>query len=476
MSFTSLNPATGQVIASHPTWTAAQLDAALARAAQAQQEWRAVDFGRRAELLSQVATLLREQTGTLAVIATQEMGRPLSEARGEVEKCALVCDYYAVHGEPFLELERIPSDAGKSYVRYDPVGVVLGVMPWNFPYWQVFRFSAPALMAGNAVVLKHAPNVQMCAQAIEQVFVAAGLPPGLFTQLPIEVELIERVIAHPAVQAVAVTGSERTGRSVAALAGAHLKKVLLELGGSDPFVVLADADLDLVLPRAIQARFANAGQACIAAKRFIVVPEIAEAFVHGFQQRIATLKVGDPANEHTQIGPLARADLRDQLHRQVESTLAAGGKALIGCQPLPGRGFFYAPSLIDQLPEGCEARQEELFGPVAAVIRARDEEDALRIANETRFGLGASVWGHDYQHAEHFALRIEAGCCFVNGIVKSDPRLPFGGIKASGYGRELSFHGIREFCQARTVWVRDGWTPGTDRRRGDRRRGDRRLT
>lgn len=476
MPFSSLNPANGQLIASYPSWTADQLDAALARSAEVQQQWRALDFGRRAELLSQAATLLREQSGSLAVIATQEMGRPLAEARGEVEKCALVCDYYAVHGEPFLEEEYIPSDAGKSYVRYDPLGVVLGVMPWNFPYWQVFRFAAPALMAGNAVVLKHAPNVQRCAQAIEQLLIDAGLPAGLFTQLPIELELVERVIAHPAVQAVAVTGSEGTGRRLAALAGAHLKKILLELGGSDPFVVLADADLDLVVPRAIQARFANAGQACIAAKRFIVVPEVAEAFVHAFHHRIAALKVGDPANEHTQVGPLARADLRDVLHRQVESTLAAGGKALVGCEPMPGKGFYYAPSLIDHVPAGSPARQEELFGPVAAVIRARDEEDALRIANETRFGLGASVWGRDYHRAEAFALRFEAGCCFVNGVVKSDPRLPFGGIKASGFGRELSFHGIREFCQARTVWVRDGWTPGTERRRGDRRRGERRLT
>lgn len=475
MSFTSINPANGQLIATHPSWNTEQLDGALARAAQAQRAWSVLDFGQRAELLSQVATRLRDQASALALLATQEAGRPVAEARGEIAKCALACDYYAVHGEPFLEEERIPSDAGRSYVRYDPLGVVLGVMPWNYPFWQVFRFAASALMAGNAVLLKHAPNVQLCAQAIERVLLEAGLPEGVFTHLPIEVALVERVIAHPAVQAVAVTGSERTGRAVAALAGAQLKKVALELGGCDPFVVLADADLDQVVPRAIQARFGNSGQACIAAKRFIVVPELAEAFVQALQPRIAALKVGDPAGEHTQVGPLARADLREQLHRQVEATLAAGGKALLGCHPLEGRGFFYAPSLIDRVPAGAEARREELFGPVAVVIHAADEEDAIRIANETRFGLGASVWSRDYERAEQLALRIESGCSFVNGVVKSDPRLPFGGIKASGFGRELSFHGIREFCQARTVWIRDGWAPGTERRRGDRRRGDRRT-
>lgn len=475
MPFTSLNPADGQVFATHATWTADQLDHALQRAAQAQQAWRSVDFGARAELLSEAATCLRAQAEALAALATREMGRPLAEARGEIEKCALVCDYYAVHAEPFLEDEFIPSDAGKSYVRYDPMGLVLGVMPWNFPFWQVFRFAAPALMAGNAVLLKHAPNVQLCAQAIERVLAEAGLPAGVFTQLPIEVELVERVIAHPAVQAVAVTGSERTGRTVAALAGAQLKKVVLELGGSDPFVVLDDADLELAAARAVQARFGNSGQACIAAKRFIVLPRIAEAFVDALQTRIAALKVGDPAADAIQVGPLARADLRELLHQQVQQTLAAGAQARVGCAPLPGPGFFYAPSLIDHVPAGSTARLEELFGPVAAVIRARDEDDAVRIANETRFGLGASVWSHDYQRAEQLALRIDAGCSFVNGVVKSDPRLPFGGIKASGFGRELSFHGIREFCQARTVWVRDGWASGAERRRGDRRRGDRRL-
>ena len=475
MSLTSQNPATGQTVASFEPWTATQLDAALEQARNAQQAWRALSFAQRADALSEVANLLRERSSVLAELATQEMGRLFSEAQSEVEKCALVCDYYAVHGEPFLEPEPIPTDAGKSYVCYQPLGVVLGIMPWNFPFWQVLRFTAPALMGGNVVLLKHAPNVQQCAQAIERLLQDAGLPVGVFTNLPIEVDLIERVIAHPAVQAVTVTGSERTGRAVAALAGAHLKKIILELGGSDPFIVLADADLDLAVSRAVQARFTNCGQACIAAKRFIVVPQIADAFVAALVERVSQLRVGDPMDAATQIAPLARDDLRTQLHEQVQATLAAGAQALIGCHAIEGPGYFYAPSVIDKVPPHAVARQEELFGPVAAVIRALDEADAVRIANETRFGLGASIWSRNYEHAEAVALRIEAGLTFVNGIVKSDPRMPFGGIKASGHGRELSFHGIREFCQAKTVWIREGWKPGTERRRGDRRRGDRRT-
>ncbi len=349
-------------------------------------------------------------------------------------------------------------------------------MPWNFPFWQAVRFVAPALMSGNGVALKHAPSVQGCAQALETLLRDAGVPEGVFTNLPIEVDLVSVAIAHPAVQAVAMTGSERTGRIVAGLAGSQLKKTVVELGGSDAFVVLADADLELAVSRAVQSRFNNAGQACIAAKRFILVPQIAEAFVEALKAKVSALKVGDPTEHGTQIGPLARRDLRDELHRQVQATLAAGAKAVLGCHPLEGPGFFYAPSILDHVPAGCLARQEELFGPVAVCIRARDEADALAIANETRFGLGASIWSRDYARAEQMTGHLQAGLTFVNGVVKSDPRLPFGGIKASGFGRELSFHGIREFCQAKTVWVRDGWTPGQERRRGDRRRGDRRIT
>ncbi len=476
MSLISINPANGQVIATHQAWDLPQLEHALARSGAAQPAWQGLGFAARADILSQVGTLLRGRLGTFAQLISAEMGKPLAEARAELEKCALNCEYYAVHAEPFLDDERIPTDAGKSYVRYEPLGVVLGVMPWNYPFWQVIRFVAPALMGGNAVVLKHAPNVQQCAAAIESLLLEAGVPEGIFANLPIEVALVEATIAHPAVQAVAMTGSERTGRIVAGLAGAHLKKVVLELGGSDPFVVLADADLELAVSRAIQSRFSNAGQACIAAKRFVLVPAIADAFVEAFVNKVALLRVGDPTLEGTQVGPLARADLRDELHRQVEATVSAGGKALLGCRPLEGAGYFYAPSVIDHAPPGCVAREQELFGPVAVCIRAQDEADAIAIANETRYGLGASIWSRDYEHAEQLALQVHAGLTFVNGVVKSDPRLPFGGVKASGFGRELSFHGIREFCQAKTVWVRDGWTVGQERRRGDRRRGDRRIT
>ena len=311
-------------------------------------------------------------------------------------------------------------------------------------------------MAGNAVALKHAPNVQQCAEALAKLFVESGFPKSLFSNLQIEVDLVEQAMAHPAVHAVAMTGSERTGRSVAALAGTYLKKCVLELGGSDPFIVLADADLEFTLDRAVQSRFSNAGQACIAAKRFIVVPEIAERFVEGLVARVANLKVGDPLDAETSVGPLARADLRTQLHEQVKRTLEIGGVSLLGCQTMNGPGYFYTPSVIDHAPTDSPARQEELFGPVAVVVRAQDEADALRIANETRFGLGASIWSRDTERAERLLSEIQAGLTFVNCIVKSDPRLPFGGVKASGFGRELSFHGIREFCQARTIWISHG--------------------
>lgn len=459
MSLVSKNPATGQHVTQYNSWDATTLAENLARAERNQQDWKQLSFVQRGQLLKHIATRLRANEEPLARLATQEMGKPIHESRAEVLKCAMICDFYADHAEGFLSTLNEKTDAVKSYVRYEPLGIILAIMPWNYPYWQVVRFCAPALMAGNAVVLKHAPNVQQCAEALVQLMVDAGLPKGLFSNLQIEVDLVEQVVAHPAVQAVAVTGSERTGRTVAALAGAHLKKTVLELGGSDPFIVLADADLDFTLDRAVQSRFGNAGQACIAAKRFIVVPEIADRFVSGLVDRVSKLKVGDPLLPDTQLGPLARADLCDQLHDQVMSTLQAGGKALLGCKPIEGPGFFYAPSVIDHVPAYAVARQEELFGPVAIVIRAKDEHDALKIANETRFGLGASIWSRDTARAEALLEQVQAGMAFVNNIVKSDPRLPFGGIKASGFGRELSFHGIREFCQARTVWV--SHTPGS---------------
>ena len=405
-------------------------------------------------MLRNVSLHLHAQRDLYAAIITREMGKPLREARAEVEKCTTVCDYYAQHAEEFMRAEPVESDAGKSYIAHYPLGVVLAIMPWNFPFWQVFRAAAPALMAGNAVVLKHAPNVPQCALAIEAIFHECGLMEGLFTALMIEVEQAAVAIASPHVHAVTLTGSEAAGRKVAALAGQHLKKCVLELGGSDPFIVLHDADLELTVNMAVASRFLNCGQSCIAAKRFIVAPQIADEFLRQFKTKVEALKLGDPMDEATQIGPMARLDLRDELHQQVTDSIAQGAVAATGCKPVEREGFFYPPSILDHVTANTRAYREELFGPVAIVIRATDEQDALRIANETRYGLGSSIWSRDTARAEQLASHIQAGCTFINGMVKSDPRLPFGGIKASGYGRELSRLGMLEFVNAKTVWIR----------------------
>ncbi|MDD5301043.1 MAG: NAD-dependent succinate-semialdehyde dehydrogenase [Gallionella sp.] len=454
MPFASLNPATNQVIQTHASWDSGRLEQALENAHSAQQAWAHTTFARRAEVLREVANQLRAQRDQYATLITREMGKPLREARAEIEKCAGVCDYYAQHGEAFMRSEPVASDASNSYVAYCPLGVVLAIMPWNFPFWQVFRAAAPALMAGNALALKHAPNVPQCALAIEAMFRAGGLPEGVFTSLMIEVGQVAEAIASLHIHAVTLTGSEAAGRKVAACAGQHLKKCVLELGGSDPFIVLHDADLELAVDMAVASRFLNCGQSCIAAKRFIVVPQIADEFLHKFKVRVDALKLGDPLDDATQIGPMARLDLRAELHRQVSESIAQGAVALTGCRPVERAGFFYQPSILDRVTTQTCAWHEELFGPVAIVIRAASEADALRIANETRFGLGASIWSKDTARAEQLAAQIQAGCTFINGMVKSDPRLPFGGVKASGYGRELSRLGMHEFVNAKTVWIR----------------------
>jgi succinate-semialdehyde dehydrogenase / glutarate-semialdehyde dehydrogenase len=454
MPFVSLNPSTHQVIQTHASWDAAHLQHALEKSRHAQQTWAQTPFSQRAEILRNAATQLREFRDQYASLITLEMGKPLLEARGEIEKCAAVCDYYAQQGEDFMRAEAVESDAGKSYVAYHPLGVVLAVMPWNFPFWQVFRAAAPALMAGNAVMLKHAPNVPQCALAIEAIFRSSGLPEDVFTNLMIEVEQVAEVIASPHVHAVTLTGSEAAGRKVAACAGQHLKKCVLELGGSDPFIVLHDADLEYTVNMAVASRFLNCGQSCIAAKRFIVVPQIADEFVHRLKSRVETLKLGDPMDDATQIGPMARLDLRDTLHRQIRDSIAQGAVAVTGCKPVEREGFFYQPSILDRVTAKACAYHEELFGPVASVIRATSEEDTLHIANATRFGLGSSIWSKDTARAEQLATHIQAGCTFINGMVKSDPRLPFGGIKSSGYGRELSKLGMHEFVNAKTIWIR----------------------
>jgi len=454
MPYTSLNPSTNQLIQTYASWNGHHLEQALEKTHHAQQAWAQTTFPQRAEVLRNVAIQLRARRDHYATLITQEMGKPLREARAEVEKCTTVCDYYALHAGEFMRAEPVASDAGKSYVAHYPLGVVLAIMPWNFPFWQAFRAAAPALMAGNALLLKHAPNVPQCALAIEAIFRECGLPDGVFASLMIEVEQVADTIASPHVHAVTFTGSEAAGRKVAACAGQHLKKCVLELGGSDPFIVLHDADLELAVNMAIASRFNNCGQSCIAAKRFIVVPQIADEFLRELKTRVEALRLGDPMIEATQIGPMARLDLRDELHRQISDSIAQGAVAVSGCKPAEREGFFYQPSILDQVTADTRAYHEELFGPVAIVIRAANEADALRIANDTRFGLGSSIWSKDTARAEQLAAHIQAGSTFINAIVKSDPRLPFGGVKASGYGRELSRLGMHEFVNAKTVWIR----------------------
>jgi succinate-semialdehyde dehydrogenase/glutarate-semialdehyde dehydrogenase len=454
MSMETINPASGEKIREFRTWGEAEIEGALRQAAGAAPDWRATSFAERSALMRAAAAELHARTEHYAGLITLEMGKLASEAKAEVEKCAWVCDYYAGNAEVFLADELIDTDAGKSYVAYQPLGTVLAVMPWNFPFWQVFRFAAPGLMAGNTGLLKHASNVPQCALAIEEVFNRAGFPAGVFRTLMISATQVEDVIADPRVHAVTLTGSEPAGRKVASTAGGQLKKSVLELGGSDAFVVLEDADLDAAAKVGASARLLNCGQSCIAAKRFIVVDAVADAFLEKLKQNMSTLKIGDPADEDTGIGPMARADLREELQRQVDDSIAAGAVAALGCKPEEGEGYYYPPSILDRVQPGMRAWTEELFGPVAIFIRAKDEEDALRIANDSRFGLGGSVWTADSERGEHFALRMESGSTFVNGMVKSDPRLPFGGIKASGYGRELATHGIREFVNAKTVWIK----------------------
>jgi acyl-CoA reductase-like NAD-dependent aldehyde dehydrogenase len=449
----SVNPTTGQRIRAYPVLPQAGIDRAVARASERFPEWSRLRAGKRAGFLERLARALREQSEPLARRATEEMGKRLTEARAEVEKCAVACEYYASHGPDFLVDQIVASDAGRSLVAWQPLGPVLLVMPWNFPYWQALRQAIPATLAGNTVLLKHASNVPGCAAALEEVFNEAGFPEGVFRNLAIGSEAVEGVIVDPRVRGVSLTGSEGAGRAVAAAAGKSLKKTVLELGGSDAFIVLADADLDHVAEQAVKARFQNNGETCIAAKRFIVEASVADAFVARLRDGIERIKVGDPMAEDTDLGPLARPDLRDDLHDQVRRSVDAGAACLAGGEALDREGYFYAPTLLDRVRPGMAAFDEETFGPVAAVTRAADVDEAVALANASRYGLGGSVWTRDRARGEQVARRLECGCAFVNGIVKSDPRLPFGGVKDSGYGRELSALGIREFVNAKTVWV-----------------------
>ncbi len=454
MAFKSVNPVDGSTFPDVEEFSRTQLESALQQSAQAAPHWRGFALADRCQLMRKAATVIRSHAEDYARMMTLEMGKPIREARAEIEKCAWVCEFYADEASVFLAEDLIKSDAGRSVVVYQPLGTVLAIMPWNFPFWQVFRFAAPTLLAGNTGLLKHASNVPQCALAIESVFEEAGFPKGVFRTLMIPSSQVAGVIEDARVHAVTLTGSELAGRQVAATAGAQVKKSLLELGGSDPFVVLEDADLDLAVEQAVISRFLNTGQSCIAAKRFIVVDAIAEEFLGRFKSAVEALVSGDPLDEATQLGPLARFDLRDELHRQVVDSIAQGAVAVTGCNPEAGAGAFYQASILDRVTPGVCAYREELFGPVAIVIRARDETDAIRIANDTDFGLGGSVWTRDSERGERIARQLECGCAFVNGLVKSDPRLPFGGIKNSGYGRELSKLGIHEFVNAKTIWIR----------------------
>jgi succinate-semialdehyde dehydrogenase/glutarate-semialdehyde dehydrogenase len=446
------NPWTGQVDYRYDYMGEAQVERLLAASAAAFPAWSGLSLEQRADHLRRVAVALREHRERIAGVTSAEMGKLRREALAEIEKSAGACEYYAGHAINYLSDQPIATEATRSYVTYEPLGCVFAVMPWNFPLWQVFRFLAPGLMAGNVALLKHATNVPRCADLIAEMLALAGVPEGVFGVLHIDNAMAAKVIADPRVHAVTLTGSEKAGRSVAATAGANLKKCVMELGGSDPFVVLDDADLDKTLPIAVSSRFGNAGQTCIAAKRFIVTEGIADAFVARFVEAAAKLRVGDPDSDETTLAPMVRPDLRDELHGQVQKSIAAGAKVLLGC--VPGQGASHYPaSILDNVKPGMPAYSEELFGPVASIIRVKDEAEAVRVANDTLFGLGASVWTKDKARGEHVARQIKAGATFVNSLVRSDVRLPFGGTKSSGFGRELAEHGIHEFMNIKTVYV-----------------------
>ena len=454
MAIETLNPATGERLASYPETSPQEVDRILGAAVRAQRAWARASFAERAVPMRKVAALLRERAQEYARLMALEMGKPLKDGAAEVTKCAWVCEYYAEAAEGHLAPREEPSDAGRSYVRFDPLGVVLAVMPWNFPFWQVFRFIAPHLMAGNGGLLKHASNVPQCALAIETVMRDAGFPPDLFRTLLVGARAVAGIIRDPRIAAATITGSEPAGRSVAETAGQALKPSVLELGGSDPFIVLADADLDAAARTAAVARTMNAGQSCICAKRFIVEAPVHDAFLARLTAAMKAVRVGDPLDPATDIGPQARRELRDELHGQVTQAIGEGARVVLGCAVPPGPGAFYPASILADVKPGNVAAREELFGPVAVVIRAETAEEAVAIANDSRFGLGASLWTRDPAQVERLVPRIEAGAVFVNGLVKSDPRLPFGGVKASGYGRELGLEGIRAFVNVKTVWIK----------------------
>jgi len=453
MAIATINPATGETLKTFSPLRENEIEQRLERSVRGAEINRHRSFAERASLMRKAADLLDQRQRQLGALMTTEMGKPIKAAIAEVNKCALVCRYYADHAEEFLSDEPVKTEAEETFIRYEPIGPVLAVMPWNFPFWQVFRFAAPALMAGNVGLLKHASNVPQSALAIEAIFRDAGFADGEFQTLLITSEQVQQVVNDDRVKAATLTGSEAAGASVAGMAAKQIKKSVLELGGSDPFVVMPSASLDDAVSAAVKARIVNNGQSCIAAKRFIVHEKIADEFEKRFVAAMQALKIGDPMDESTEIGPLAMPQIIQDLDQQVQRSVAAGAKLLTGGKRLGDRGNFYAPTVLSNIPHDSPAACEETFGPVASLFRVRDAEEAIRVANETKFGLGASVWTRDRQEAERFIDGIESGQVFVNAMVASDPRVPFGGVKHSGFGRELGVYGIREFVNIKTVWI-----------------------
>ncbi len=453
MAIASINPATGEKLKDFTPHDAPEIERRLQCAVDAFAKWRGEPFQKRSLLMITMASLLEQEKEKFARIITMEMGKLLRDAIAEIEKCASGCRFYAENAERFLEDETVQTQAARSFVRYQPLGPVLAIMPWNFPFWQVFRFAAPSLMAGNVGLLKHAANVPQCALAIEDIFRRAGFPEGIFQTLLIESSEAEKVIVDLRVKAVTLTGSEKAGSAVASVAGREIKKAVLELGGSDAFIVMPSADMENALTTGVKARMINTGQSCIAAKRFFVSDKIYNDYLRQFVERVRALKVGDPLEETTEIGPLSSEQIRDGVHEQVQKTIGMGGKCLTGGNKIAGPGFFYEPTVLVDVPKDSPAFREEVFGPVASIFRVRDETDAIEMANDHVYGLGASVWTNDKREQELFASELESGMVFINGMVASDPRLPFGGVKKSGFGRELSAVGIREFTNQKTIWI-----------------------
>jgi len=451
----SINPSTDEEIKVYQEMTDQEVSGLIEKSHKSILDWKEKSFADRADKMKKAAALLRSRTDKLSKLMTLEMGKPIRQSRGEIEKCAGACEYFAENAESFLNDEIVKTDASKSFITFQPLGLILAIMPWNFPFWQVFRFAAPNLMAGNAGVLKHSSNVSGCALAIEEIFKDAGFPEDLFRTLIISSKKIEGIINNKLIQAVTLTGSVSAGRSVASAAGKALKKTVLELGGSDPYVILEDADLEKAAETCVASRLINSGQSCIAAKRFIAVEKIYKGFEELYIQKMKEKKIGDPFDETVEVGPQARTDLRDELHEQVLKSISKGAKAVLGGKIPEGKGAFYYPTVLSNVSPGMPAYEEELFGPVASLIKAKNEDEAVKIANHTSFGLGAAVFTSDAERGEIIAKKkLNAGNCFINDFVRSDPRLPFGGVKESGYGRELSSFGIREFVNIKTVYRR----------------------